>query len=231
MPKPFLYSTWNKNQDETWERNVHESWLQIHVSPQTRSARSCGPTRQTRDPDGDPEGSNGSSHSGAVCSNRGKQYLRDSDRAGETRTTSVYQTHPTSPCHWRNTNHVSPYLKIVIVLDHYLAYLVYIWSQKKEFIKNKLFITYEQFLKLTKIVSALKHTFRACYFWFRIEVQFKGYPPPIISWYRDNFEIHPSHDFQVKAWLLSHMVLSTENWVTHDDFWVLDIFISFCSCF
>lgn len=85
--------------------------------------------------------------------------------------------------------------------------------------------------KLTKIVSALKHTLRACYFWFRIEVQFKGYPPPIISWYRDNFEIHPSHDFQVKAWLLSHMVLSTENWVTHDDFWVLDIFISFCSCF
>ncbi|KAK3082882.1 hypothetical protein FSP39_007872 [Pinctada imbricata] len=30
-----------------------------------------------------------------------------------------------------------------------------------------------------------------------LEVQFKGYPPPIISWYRDNFEIHPSHDFQI----------------------------------
>lgn len=32
-----------------------------------------------------------------------------------------------------------------------------------------------------------------------LEVQFKGYPPPIISWYRDSFEIRPSHDFQVTA--------------------------------
>lgn len=60
------------------------------------------------------------------------------------------------------------------------------------------------------VESALKHTLRAFNFWFRIEVQFKGYPPPIISWYRDNFEIHPSHDFQVKAQFLSHMILSPE---------------------
>jgi len=28
-------------------------------------------------------------------------------------------------------------------------------------------------------------------------VHFKGFPPPLITWYRDNFEIHPSHDFQI----------------------------------
>lgn len=32
---------------------------------------------------------------------------------------------------------------------------------------------------------------------FRLEVHFKGYPPPVITWYRDNFEIQPSHDFQI----------------------------------
>ena len=34
---------------------------------------------------------------------------------------------------------------------------------------------------------------------FRLEVHFKGFPPPIISWYRDNFEIQPSHDFQINT--------------------------------
>ncbi|XP_060064415.1 titin-like, partial [Ylistrum balloti] len=32
-----------------------------------------------------------------------------------------------------------------------------------------------------------------------LEVHFKGYPPPIISWYRDSFEIKPSHDFQISV--------------------------------
>ena len=30
-----------------------------------------------------------------------------------------------------------------------------------------------------------------------LEVEFEGFPPPQISWYRESFEIKPSNDFQV----------------------------------
>jgi len=30
-----------------------------------------------------------------------------------------------------------------------------------------------------------------------MEVEFEGFPPPQITWYRESFEIHPSPDFQV----------------------------------
>ena len=33
----------------------------------------------------------------------------------------------------------------------------------------------------------------------RLEVHFKGIPPPVITWYRDNFEIQPSRDFQIST--------------------------------
>ncbi|RUS90394.1 hypothetical protein EGW08_001889, partial [Elysia chlorotica] len=32
-----------------------------------------------------------------------------------------------------------------------------------------------------------------------LEVHFKGIPPPVITWYRDNFEIQPSRDFQIST--------------------------------
>lgn len=31
-----------------------------------------------------------------------------------------------------------------------------------------------------------------------LEVEFEGFPPPHISWYRESFEIRPSNDFQVE---------------------------------
>lgn len=36
-------------------------------------------------------------------------------------------------------------------------------------------------------------------FLHRLQVYFKGIPPPVITWYRDGFEIHPSRDFQIST--------------------------------
>ena len=37
-----------------------------------------------------------------------------------------------------------------------------------------------------------------------LEVEFEGFPPPQITWFRESFEIHPSPDFQVCFITLYH---------------------------
>lgn len=37
------------------------------------------------------------------------------------------------------------------------------------------------------------------YLKIRMEVHFSGIPPPVITWYRDSFEIQPSRDFQIST--------------------------------
>lgn len=40
-----------------------------------------------------------------------------------------------------------------------------------------------------------------------LEVEYEGFPPPHISWYRESFEIKPSNDFQVCTTLLPHCII------------------------
>ena len=44
-----------------------------------------------------------------------------------------------------------------------------------------------------------------------LEVEFEGFPPPQISWYRESFEIKPSNDFQVRNELHIYLMIATKT--------------------
>ena len=52
---------------------------------------------------------------------------------------------------------------------------------------------------LTNIFSYKMHSYLLCVVFYRsrFSVEFTGYPPPVIQWFREGFEIQTSRDFQI----------------------------------